>query len=262
MHDRSVLRITTPEGVVFRFHLAGPLSRFLAWTVDGAFVLAFTGGVAYLLNQLQIARLDFVKALYTVIFFIAMSGYGILFEWRWRGQTPGKKMLRLRVLDADGLHLQFHQIVLRNLIRPVDALPVFYLAGGIAALLTERAQRFGDLAAHTIVVRAPRRTIPDLERIGRGRYNSLLEHRALCAQIRQRIPSEAGALFASALLRRDELDPERRIELFDTFAAYCCGLITLPPEIIEQLSSEQIVRNMVEVLYTPAGASPTATTVP
>jgi hypothetical protein len=44
-------------------------------------------------------------------------------EWRWRGQTIGKRVLRLRVVDAQGLRLHFTQVVLRNLLRFVDMLP-------------------------------------------------------------------------------------------------------------------------------------------
>ena len=58
-----------------------------------------------------------VIALAILVFFVAQIGYGFFCEWLWRGQTVGKWMLRLRVVDAYGLQLQFSQIVIRNLLR-------------------------------------------------------------------------------------------------------------------------------------------------
>ena len=77
-------------------------------------------------------------------------------EWRWRGQTIGKRLLRLRVVDAEGMRLQFNQIVTRNLLRFVDSLPAFYFVGGLACWLSPKCQRLGDIAANTIVIRNPR----------------------------------------------------------------------------------------------------------
>ena len=69
-----------------------------------------------------------------ILYFVVWIGYGILFEWFWRGQTPGKRLFRLRVMDVNGLRLQFHQILMRNLLRAVDSLPACYLVGGLACL--------------------------------------------------------------------------------------------------------------------------------
>ena len=76
-------------------------------------------------------------------------------EWYWRGQTVGKRVLKLRVMDEQALRLEFSQIVVRNLLRFVDFLPGLYLVGGTACVLSRRFQRLGDLAANTIVVRNP-----------------------------------------------------------------------------------------------------------
>ncbi len=94
------------------------------------------------------------RALVILGYFVVQVGYGIACEWLWRGQTVGKRLLRLRVMDAQGLHLQFSQVALRNLLRFVDSLPAFYLVGGLVSLLNSRAQRLGDFVANTIVIRA------------------------------------------------------------------------------------------------------------
>src|SRR5262249_58768067 len=64
-----------------------------------------------------------------------------LCEWYWRGQTVGKRMLRLRVVDRQGLRLQPSQIITRNLLRFVDGLPAFYMLGGLTSLLNRQIGR-------------------------------------------------------------------------------------------------------------------------
>jgi uncharacterized RDD family membrane protein YckC len=244
----STLRIVTPEGVVFRFALAGMASRFLAWIIDAIIVTGFAGAVSTLLRRAGLVHADLAKALFTILYFIVSVGYAMYFEWFWRGQTIGKKILRIRVMDAGALHLQPYQVVLRNLMRYVDSLPLFYGVGGIAAMFTRRSQRLGDIVSHTIVVKAPIYHPPDLERIGRSKYNSLLEHPALCARLRQKTPPEATALVMQGLLRRDHFTPEARVETFGELAAYFRSLVTIPAEITDQITAEQLVRNVVEVL--------------
>ena len=85
----------------------------------------------------------------------------------------------------------------------VDALPAFYLVGGVASLLNTRGQRLGDLAANTLVLREPQLVSPDLEQLFAGKFNSLREHPHLAARLRQRdfLPPCAGRLRAYAWLR-------------------------------------------------------------
>jgi uncharacterized RDD family membrane protein YckC len=244
----STLRIVTPEGVVFRFALAGITARFMAWLIDAAIVIGFAGAVSTMLKRSGLVQSDVAKALFTILYFVVSVGYGMYFEWYWRGQTIGKKILRLRVIDAGALRLQPYQVALRNLMRYVDSLPLFYLVGGLAALMSRRSQRLGDIVAHTVVVKAPVFRPADLDRLGRSKYNSLLEHSALCARLRQKTPPEATAIAMQALLRRDQFTPDARVETFAGLAAYFRGLVTIPPEIIERITAEQLVRNVVEVL--------------
>src|SRR6188474_1404040 len=153
MSKTNTLQIRTPEGVVFSQLLAGPLTRFVAWLVDFAAVLAFQILIGMILGMLGLLVGEFIFALQLLLLFVLNFGYTIALEWRWRGQTLGKRMMRLRVVDAQGLRLKFNQIVIRNLLRAVDMLPVFYLVGGTAFILNRRAQRLGDFAANTVVVR-------------------------------------------------------------------------------------------------------------
>jgi len=117
------LEIRTPEGICFSQMLAGPIARFLAWSLDLFCILVLLTLVSYLALLLIFVSPGLAVALNTLGYFVISIGYGIVCEWFWRGQTLGKRVCRLRVVDAEGLRLQFHQVVIRNLLRFVDALP-------------------------------------------------------------------------------------------------------------------------------------------
>jgi uncharacterized RDD family membrane protein YckC len=247
------LRIKTPEGVSFSLLLAGPVTRFLAWLIDQACIGAASRLVGGILQLLGLISQDLAAAVSILAYFLISLGYGMILEWGWRGQTVGKRMLRLRVMDAQGLRLAFSQIVVRNLLRVVDALPALYMVGGLACLISRRAQRLGDLAANTIVVWQPETPEPDLDQLLADKYNSFHEYPHLEARLRNRTtPREAG-LALRALLRRDDLEPGSRVELFRDMAAHFRGLVEFPPEAVEGISDEQYVRNVVGALFRSRG---------
>jgi uncharacterized RDD family membrane protein YckC len=247
----STLLVRTPEGIVFSLILAGPVTRFLAWAVDMACIGALSSAVGTLLGFLGLLSPDLARGIIVLAYFVIQIGYGIILEWFWRGQTLGKRLLRLRVMDAQGLRLQFSQIVIRNLLRFVDMLPAFYLLGGIASLASRRAQRLGDFAANTIVVRNPKIQEPDLEQLLAGKFNSLREHPHLAARLHQRVSPGEARVALQGLIRRDELDAQARVELFGEIAAQFRSLVEFPPETIEGITDEQYVRNVVDILFRP-----------
>jgi uncharacterized RDD family membrane protein YckC len=251
----GALRILTPEGVAFRLRLAGPISRFLAWLVDLACISILTMLVDALLSLVHLLSADLATALTILVYFAVSVGYGIGTEWAWRGQTLGKRVLGLRVMDIQGFKLTPGQIVVRNLFRAVDLLPAFYLLGGAAALSSRHGQRLGDLAANTVVVRTSAPARPDLARVLPDRFNSLRSHPHLVARLRNRVsPAEADAALSS-LLRRDRLDPDRRVSLFREVADHFRRIVPFPPDTCLGISDEQYVRNVVDILFNrkPAG---------
>lgn len=254
MSKTNTLLIRTPEGVVFSQQLAGPVPRFLAWALDFFCIAGMMILVNMVLGFVMVISQDLAMALALLAFFVLSIGYGIVMEWWWRGQTIGKRVLRLRVVDAGGLRLQFHQIVIRNLLRFVDSLPLLYLVGGIACLVSRRAQRLGDLAANTVVIRIQRIIEPDLEQLLAGKFNSLRAHPHLEARLRQRVsPAEAAAAL-QAITRRDEFEPVARVKLFSELAGHFRAKVEFPAEAVEGIADEQHVRNVVDVLYRPRGA--------
>jgi uncharacterized RDD family membrane protein YckC len=190
-------------------------------------------------------------ALWVFAVFAISIGYGIVLEWFWRGQTVGKKVLRLRVMDARGLRLQFSQIVVRNLLRAVDSLPLFYLVGGVSCLISLRGQRVGDIAANTIVVRNPEIVEPNLEKLFPDKYNSLQQYPHLAARLRANVTPEEAILVLRTLLRRDELDPSARVSLFSEQAAHLKSVVKFPQEALEGITDERYLRNVVDVIFRP-----------
>ena len=152
--------VLTPEYVEFRFVLAGLYSRFLAWLLDALIVAGCTIAVVMALGMAGMAAPGFASAVGFVLYFLVDWGYGIALETIWSGQTVGKRVMGLRVIQQSGVRIGFYHAALRNLARPVDRLPFFYLVGGLTALLSGSHQRLGDMLAGTIVVRERRLKAP------------------------------------------------------------------------------------------------------
>src|ERR1017187_38442 len=247
---QSRLSIETPEGVVFSFELATPVSRALAWAIDAAAI----GTACYVIGQvcsaLNLFGRDVSAAVTTVLYFVISVVYGILLEWRWRGQTIGKRILGLRVLDIHGMRFQLLQIVLRHMLRPVGKLPAFSRVGGIACLFSRNVQRLGDLAANTIVARERKPAEPDLDEIAPAKYNSLLAYPHLAARLRSLVTPEAAVIAIQAITLRDGYDPIARIELFAELAAHFRSLVEFPEQSLEGITDEQYVRSVLRVIYT------------
>ena len=245
----NTLIIRTPEGIVFSQLLAGPVTRCLAWLVDQMCIYVMLSLLGTALGLLKAVSMNFAVAFEVIAYFALNIGYGILLEWMWRGQTIGKRLLRLRVMDVEGMRLQFNQIVVRNLLRFVDSLPVFYFVGGVTCWLNSRSQRLGDIAANTVVVRNPRVAEPDLDQALAGKFNSLRQFPHLVARLRQNVTPMEANIALQSLLRREEFDPVSRVELFGDLAAHFHAKVEFPAEATDGVTDEQFLRNVVDVVY-------------
>jgi uncharacterized RDD family membrane protein YckC len=154
------LSIETPEQIALEFPLAGVGSRFLALAVDmllqtaiGLLLLLAVGGTWSVLRQGGAGGGDaWFGAIVIIGIFLIFYGYFMGFEAFWNGQTPGKRVVGLRVLSVTGRPVHVGEAILRNLLRVVDSLPGVYAVGIISVLVSSRSQRLGDLAAGTVVV--------------------------------------------------------------------------------------------------------------
>ena len=159
MSSTDKLIIETPEQTSLDFPLAGIGSRFLAMVADTAiqFVAIFllvlvvgyaTPGFAWLGNLTE----QWALALMFLAVFLIYSGYFAFFEAIWNGQTPGKRLMNLRVIEESGRPITVYEAVARNLLRIIDSIPVFYGVAIISALLSAKSKRLGDYVAGTVVV--------------------------------------------------------------------------------------------------------------
>jgi uncharacterized RDD family membrane protein YckC len=141
-------RVATPEGIELTLRLAGPVPRALAWSVDLALRTAIVLVVMTLASQLG-------RAGWGVVLLAAFFVEWLLpawFEAQMRGQTPGKRLFGIAVLNDDGTPLRWPGALTRNLLRAVDFLPFMYAFGLVTMLLNHDFKRLGDLAAGTVVV--------------------------------------------------------------------------------------------------------------
>jgi len=119
------------------------------------------------LNNLELSVDNLFEGLgmffYFFILFATQWGYFIFFETLMRGSTPGKSIMRIRVVTIDGTPLDFTSIILRNLIRDIDGVATVMIAGIISVIFSKHYRRLGDLAASTIVIKDVRKitNIPD-----------------------------------------------------------------------------------------------------
>lgn len=171
--DRNVT-VRTPESIAFEYDLAGLGSRFLAVFIDtliqvvllllliwGIFALAKdapAGAEARALSHSAAYHFgeSMGVAAFIFVLFMIFYGYFILFETFWNGQTPGKKLLGIRVVRDGGFPLDFGSSSVRNLVRIGEQLAGFYFISAISTLLSRENKRIGDFAAGTIVVRESR----------------------------------------------------------------------------------------------------------
>jgi uncharacterized RDD family membrane protein YckC len=222
--DRT-LEVRTPESIAFNYELAGLGSRFLALTVDQAIqilvLVAIFGGIVLAASRATATRHapaptadkvteSLAVALLVIIVFVVLFGYFIVFEAVWNGQTPGKRLVGIRVVRDGGYPIDFGASLIRNLIRVGEQLLGFYIIAAISAVISPENKRLGDLAAGTIVVRDARLATP----------RTLAErHDEPVYAPTAYLTGEERALIKRFLGRRDALSTDRRNELAAQLAA-------------------------------------------
>ena len=242
--DGAIVRIETPEHVVFEYELAGPASRVVAAMVDALLVgLGLLGLflLALIVTQgsLELAG-PWAVAVAAVAAFVLFWGYPILFEIWWKGQTPGKRSVGLRVIQEGGYALTPAVVIARNLLRLVDFLPGFYLLGLLLMIVHPRNQRIGDLVAGTLVIRdrtsaaarppAAVKAAP----VPVGAEDVVAELRRAGAH---KLPVDQIRLIEDFLARRGSMTPEARLRIADQLARSVGEVVPTPA-----MESERLLR--------------------
>jgi uncharacterized RDD family membrane protein YckC len=233
------LVVYTPEQVAVELLPAGLGLRFGAFILDG-FILY---GLIKLVDLIGLLLPQAAgRLLTTTAGFLVLWGYHVAFELLWNGQTPGKRILKLRVVDGRGLPLEAAQSLVRNIVRIADMMP----AGGVGmlAVLTDpHRRRLGDRAAHTLVVYERQPGTIDLSQLQARRFNSLRTPR-----IRKLVASKVGLddreLIYAVCLRAPKLTEEARYELFERIAGHYREALAIEDP---NLSAEAVVRGIAAI---------------
>lgn len=242
--------VATPERVPFGYRVAGLGSRFLAWLID-FFVLLFLYFMGLMLGSVFLfGRPGMAMALAILWQFVLMWSYFLLFEWLWHGQTPGKHLFGIRVIDCRGTALTFFPAAVRNLLRVADSLPIPLplgpgLLGFLVSACNRESRRLGDLAGNTLVVHVERRLRPVLA-LHDARGESDRQRLALLRQRLSQLDRVQKQTILDLCLRRDQLRVVERARLFQTAAQYFQKRLELAPE--EHESAEKFVLQMAAVL--------------
>ena len=227
--SRDQLSIRTPELVAIEFPLAGIGSRFVALLIDyliqiaAAFILILifvlfvsaTAGSRPVHSTIAGSPNSgkWAIAIAIAIPFLFQWGYFTLFEAFWRGQTPGKRIMRIRVIQQTGRPVGVFESLGRNLTRIIDMLPTFYIIGVIVMFLTRRQQRLGDLVAGTLVVHERDIEAP-LESMGGSRTFTAPSFTPAATPPREsKLPADAIALLTLADLQTIESYLNRRLDV-------------------------------------------------
>lgn len=248
-------QVLTTEKVPFSYRVAGLGSRFLAWLVD-LFVIVGLDLMGMMIGSvLVIGRPGLGRALFIVWNFVVLWGYFLFFEWLWHGQTPGKALLGIRVIQWRGTEMNFFQAVVRNLLRVVDSLPVPLplgpgLLGFVVAACNREQRRLGDLAADTLVVHVERKVQPMLALTDAHREADR-QRLALLRQRLSQLDREQKQTLLDLCLRREQLRVLERARLFQAASQFIEHRLQLAPE--EHESAEKFVLQLATVLGERAG---------
>lgn len=252
-HDKldCFARVITPENIEFEYSLAGPFQRLPAFLLDLALRALFLVGVTIALSIFSMFTFgggSVVGIVALLLFFLLSWFYGIFFETRFNGRTPGKMVMKLRVISVDGRPINATQAALRNLLRLADmcvllplrslgeegpmayVIPTLFI-GFVSMALTRRMQRLGDLAAGTMVISEAHTSslrpmtpedprafgLAELIPVTFSANHSLAQAIGHYMENRQRLSparrSEVSKHLAEPLLRRFELLPDTSSDL-------------------------------------------------
>lgn len=209
--------IITPEHVRITFTLAGIGSRFIALLVDSLIqfgllllvILSFLGAGMSLYGIFEQA-FSWYTAFLILLTVLILLGYPIFFEMLMKGGTPGKAVVKIRVLQQNGQPITLVHSTLRNIFRLVDFLPGFYGIGIIVMFMSPESKRVGDYLGGTIVIRETCKKIPDIlvaPILEQGRVFTLYP-----------IKQEDFHILKEFMTRRDEMTAEKRMQLADQLA--------------------------------------------
>lgn len=179
----------TPESVELEFTLAGIGSRAYALAIDYMLIWAAIAVVVLVATLFSVQLIGLIEnlgglanvelwllALVMLVIFVIYVGYFALLEANSQGQTPGKRIAKIRVIRDDGRPVSIFQTTLRSLLRPIDEF--LFLGFLFIVFFNPQEKRIGDLVAGTLVIQAEQAAESgqlNISEAGRQTAKSLLE---------------------------------------------------------------------------------------
>jgi uncharacterized RDD family membrane protein YckC len=227
--------ISTPENVDLHLEFAGLGNRIFACLIDTLItylsiaVLYFACWLgAYWFSHLGIPSSAKVTVaacfvlLAIILSFIIYFGYFIYFEVAWQGQTPGKRLAGIRVIEQNGQPVSRSSVFIRNLLRAIDE--GLLLIGLIVMVIDRHERRLGDLAANTIVIRERKTNFSSADL-------------KLTAQLSEadsfdagRISAEEYEILLGFLKRRQQLNRKYRLSIAARLQEYFASKLSVPAQ--------------------------------
>ena len=210
-------RVEIPGGIHLEAQVVGPIPRIFAFAID----LIIRGVILAVLSiaSIPLGIGGVGGGFFLIILFVIEWLYPVLFELLARGQTPGKKLLGIAVVNDDLSPVTLGTSLIRNLLRTVDFLPLFYLAGIVTMLTNRRFQRLGDLAAGTLVISisksAQTAAVEDIlplaptTQLSRSEQTSIVEFLQRSSQLSQPRQQELAAILEGITHQKGEDGVER-----------------------------------------------------
>jgi uncharacterized RDD family membrane protein YckC len=207
--DREQLTITSATGVDVTLDVAGPGSRSYAFVIDWHIrvlvALAWLIVASLLLTgHVMPSGPQMPKLAYPLLALLPAAAIYFLYhpvlEIAMHGLTPGKRMAGVRLVSESGGVPSSGAILIRNIFRLIDSLPMLYLVGLVTTLVTAKRVRIGDLAARTLLINDRAASLDALADLG-------------ARAGRTRIDPHALELGREVLARWKELDEGKRMEL-------------------------------------------------
>jgi uncharacterized RDD family membrane protein YckC len=205
--DRQPLHVAGLTGVDVALDIAGPGTRSFAfildWHIRLLLALGWYGCVWGLLTALHagsaLATRPFLllAGLPAIVIYLC---YHPVLEVLMRGRTPGKRRAGVRIVLRNGATPGLGALLVRNIFRLVDSLPMLYVVGLVCCLISEQRVRIGDLAAGTVLIRDSEAAARALAQIG-------------ATVSRSGLRPEAAELLHDLLERWSALEVSRRDEI-------------------------------------------------
>ena len=243
---RNSLEISSATGVDLQLNIAGPGARSYAFVIDWhiriVLALGWFAGMSYAvfggLGMVENESVDSNSYVFLVVLptFALYFLYHPVLEIAMRGRTPGKRIAGVRIVTQDAQLPSVMAHLIRNVLRILDSMPIGYVIGLVATLLTEKSVRIGDIAAGTVLIyesddRDNKTVKPDINPAAISRYGL------------------AKAELGQELLDRwDELDPEKRVLLTGKL------VLQLDPEIVLPTDELVLRQQLTKLLSVDSGA--------